>query len=686
MNPVNNNYKTRTQMKRSTVILSMIGLLALSSLHVDAKQNDDTTLARTRQTQEVIVQASRVRSAATDQQLSARDLKLLPVSSSQDLLRVVPGLEIAQHAGGGKAEQIFLRGFDCDHGTDISISVDDSPVNMVSHGHGQGYADLHYVIPETIERIDVLKGPYYASAGDQATAGQVRIHTADTLSENILKAHYGMFESYRGLALLGTRIASTNIYGGAELQSTRGYFDAAQNFRRANAILKVLQPIDDRWTLKSSAFLFSSDWNASGQIPQRAVDAGLISHFGAIDSLEGGNTSRATLQWTLHSNGAAPWTINAGYTRYRFQLFSNFSFYAEDPVNGDMIEQTDERAIAHVSASTMRHFELGSIAFSLNAGASLRMDDIHTALYHSQKRSRLSTSIDANIRQADAALFAEQSVFIGQLTLNAALRAQYFRFAVEDLSNGNNKERQQVLFSPKLNAAYDLSSSCSVYFNSGFGFHTNDARAVVRDSSENVIPRAFGSEFGFRLHNESAALCAAAWMLDLESELVWSGDAGNTESSGRTRRIGIDLDLRCELMKNYSVGADLCVSRGRYRDEPEGQNFIALAPNLTLSAYSSYTGDIVSAAVRVRSISSRPANEDNSIRAEGYAIVDFNCSVSVLKGIDLTLECRNLLNTEWKEAQFDTTSRLQNEGSAVSDLHFSAGTPLSLKVGCQWSW
>ncbi len=633
------------------------------------------------QSEAVHVQAERARSAVSDQQLTQHDLKLLPLSSSQDVLRLVPGLILAQHAGGGKAEQIFLRGFDCDHGTDVSISVDDNPVNMVSHGHGQGYADLHFVIPESIERIDVLKGPYFAAYGDQATAGVVRIRTADTLKENIAKAEAGMFQTYRAMTLVGTSLGRASIYAGAEALMSRGYFDASQDFRRFNGMLKLYDVLSDQWTVRSSFFAFSSKWNASGQIPERAVREGLISDFGSIDSLEGGNSSRQTLSCQLQSSGAHPWTINAGITRYDFQLFSNFSFFALDSVHGDMIEQTDRRSIAYLSASSHEATSIVGLPGSLSFGSSLRSDQIQTALYHDQERVRLGTTVNAGIQQTNAALYAEQKLFIDDCTLSLALRADYFNFQVRDELHDAQRAEQALLLSPKFNASYDLSDQISLYFNSGFGFHSNDARAVVQDTSGHLIPRAFGAECGLRVHRSNLSFSAALWMLDLQSELVWSGDEGTTEQSGRTRRYGIDADLRYSFSSTWNAGLDVCTAHGRYRDEAEGQNFIPLAPSLTLSAYCQYSGKDYSLALRCRHIDSRPANEDNSLVAEGYTVADFNATLSLSSSVELSVECRNILNTAWKEAQFDTTSRLQSEAQPVADIHFTEGTPRNAKLG-----
>ncbi|MBC7865198.1 MAG: TonB-dependent receptor, partial [Bacteroidia bacterium] len=218
------------------------------------------------------------------------DKKLRPTNSAQDLLRLVPGLFIAQHAGGGKAEQIFLRGFDVDHGTDFFVSIDGIPVNMVSHAHGHGYADFHFVIPETVEKLQVYKGPYAAKFGDFATSGAGEFTTKNDISKSLIKLEYGQFDTYRAVAVIdvlrGKHIFSKqkeNAYIAAEYNFTNAYFQSPQNFKRINVFAKYSGVISEKNFLSFSASTFLSSWNASGQIPDRAVKEGMINRFGSID-------------------------------------------------------------------------------------------------------------------------------------------------------------------------------------------------------------------------------------------------------------------------------------------------------------------------------------------------------------------------------------------------------------------
>ena len=285
--------------------------------------------------------------------ISKLDLNTSPVNSSQEVLRKVPGLIIGQHAGGGKAEQLFLRGFDVDHGTDVSISVDGMPVNMVSHAHGQGYSDLHFLIPETIQKIDFGKGPYYGQQGDFNTAGYVDFSTRDYLKDSQISMSVGDFNSLRTLGLFNLlgNTKRQNAYLAAEYIATDGPFESPQNFNRLNLFGKyvIFSPENDKLSLTASHF--TSRWDASGQIPQREVDNGNITRFGAIDDTEGGQTERTNfnVEFSKYISDDTRLKTNAFYSNYSFELYSNFTFFLEDPVNGDQIKQQEERHIFGVN-------------------------------------------------------------------------------------------------------------------------------------------------------------------------------------------------------------------------------------------------------------------------------------------------------------------------------------------------
>src|SRR5688572_7847643 len=316
--------------------------------------------------------------------ISDFDIHLRPINNSQEVLRMVPGLFIGQHAGGGKAEQIFLRGFDIDHGTDINISVDGMPVNMPSHAHGQGYSDFHFVMPELIQKVNFNKGPYFADKGNFTTAGFVEFKTKDYLENNFIKVEGGQFNTFRGVTAInllkqtGDR-RSQSLYFAGETSFTKGFFDSPQDFTRFNGTLKYHGSISHNSTLTTSLTGFTSKWNASGQIPDRAVESGLVGFYGAIDNTEGGYTSRYNANIELLSNldNGAIIRNQLFYSRYKFELYSNFTFFKEDPVNGDQIRQKEDRNIFGYNGSYQKEFFIGSVKTETKAGFQFRYDDVN---------------------------------------------------------------------------------------------------------------------------------------------------------------------------------------------------------------------------------------------------------------------------------------------------------------------
>jgi len=647
-------------------------------------------------TPEVVVTAQAPFSAASSGSMNALDFALRPKQSTQDLLRMVPGLFIAQHAGGGKAEQIFLRGFDADHGTDVNISVDGIPVNMVSHGHGQGYADLHFVMPEVLQGMTVYKGPYFAQFGDFGTAGTVQFKTLDDIDHNSVNVEAGTFglERVSGLERIPLATDQTTAFIAGEVLHNKSYFDHSQDFGRYNLFGKMKTYLGDSQTLTLWASGFNSSWNASGQIPERAVAEGIIGRFGSIDPSEGGNTYRQNINMIYsHPSESSDLMAQVYVSRYNFQLFSDFTFFANDPVNGDEIEQDDRRTLAggRVEYTTTSVFNDPSATTLV--GATLRNDWIHNALWHVVKRQRLKDSADADIRQTNFAMYVQQDYRLSQLVkFQIGFRADNFLFNVDDLLHAGTPNSisgivDQSIFSPKANVILSPSQTTDVFLNFGTGFHSNDARVVLADRSNITLPRAVGAEVGARYTpNAQFTTSIAFWGLDLQREFVYSGDDGTTEEEGPTRRLGIDFDNRLQLLDWLWSDFDINFSHGRFRDLPDGSNFIPLAP--TLSSTGGLTARHSSGfegSFRYRSIDSRPADEENSIRAHGYTVFDANLAYHFLTyRVMVTVE--NVFDVEWNEAQFYTVSRLQNETAPVPDLDFTPGTPRVIRLSFSTSF
>lgn len=619
------------------------------------------------------------------QALTKIDLNTAPVTSSQQILRTVPGLMIGQHAGGGKAEQIFLRGFDIDHGTDFNMTVDGMPVNMVSHAHGQGYSDLHFLIPELIQDIDFGKGPYNASKGNFTTAGYANIRTLSSLKTSSIQVEGGQFNAFRTVGLFNLlNNKDQSAYLATEYSLSDGPFESSQNFGRINLMGKYNARVgDDRIGLQFSHF--TSQWTASGQLPQRAVEAGLVSRFGSLDDTEGGNTSRSNLKldYIKTINDRSFINNQLYYGVYDFELYSNFTFFLDDPVNGDQIRQKENRQIIMATSEFNQSFDLGRHESFLKIGGSIRNDVVNDIeLSHTANRVTTLEQIQlGDINETNLSAYAQWDIELGKWLLSPMVRYDLFKFNYDDALSGEQLYETQGIASPKLNVLYNHSKNLQLYFKSGFGFHSNDTRAIAAKQTDIILPRALGYDVGFILKPTSKSfLNVAFWSLDLEQELVYVGDAGIVERGGRTHRYGVDLSYRYQLTPWLFFNQDVNYTHARSVDDPEGQNYVPLAPGLTASggigvarATGFYGG------VRYRYMADRPANEDNSIVATGYTVVDMNVGYQV-KNYTFGVNIENLLNTEWNETQFATESRMQNEPASVEEIHFTPGTPFSFRA------
>jgi len=619
--------------------------------------------------------------------LSQIDIKFRPINTSQDVLRMVPGLFIAQHAGGGKAEQIFLRGFDCDHGTDINIEMDGLPVNMVSHAHGQGYADLHFLMPEMINYVDFDKGPYFANKGDLNTAGYVSFQTKKRLDRNFAKMEGGSFNTGRmaaGINLMETK--KSNAFIASELFRSNGFFVNNQDFTRFNLHARFNSQLSKQTNLTASFTAFSSKWNASGQIPDRAVEQGIISRYGSIDPTEGGNTSRfnSYLKLVHNSDDGGSWENQVFAIRYDFNLFSNFTFFLRDSINGDQINQKDSRWVYGYKSRYQKTSNVLGKIFKTDVGAGTRYDDIRNVeLDHTVKRTFLNPIQYGDVKELNLNAFVSETLFLTEkFSINAALRFDYFNFAYHDkLSIAQPPAVVKTIVNPKLNFNYQVNQNVSLFVRSGTGFHSNDARVVVAQDGKDILPRAYGLDVGADIKvTRQLLIHTALWRLDLDQEFVYSGDEGVVEPSGKTTREGIDVSVRYQLNSWLFADLDANFTRPRAVGLPEGQNYIPLAPVQTsIAGLSVRRGYGLNGSLRYRYIGDRPANEDNSLIAKGYFITDATVNYTQ-KTWEIGMSIENLFDTQWKEAQFDTESRLKNEATRVDEIHFTPGTPFSLKL------
>ncbi|MBA3459541.1 MAG: TonB-dependent receptor [Deltaproteobacteria bacterium] len=604
------------------------------------------------------------------------DLRVRPRTQPSDILRQVPGLVVSQHAGGGKSDQYFIRGFDADHGTDIAIFADGVPVNLTSHGHGQGYADTHFLIPETIDKVDVRKGPYAARFGDFYTAGALELKTIDEVKGPTLWTVAGSSLTRFGLNRRIVGMASPKIRDddkslvAVELTESDGPFVHEQDFQHANALLKWRGRVG-RGELRAQLTSYLARWNQSGQIPASEVAAGRLDRFGAIDPTEGGNAHRTSAQ-VAYTVG--DWKLDGYAVRNDLTLFSNFTLFARDPVHGDQIEQLDARWLYGTNLTYERW--VGERVL-LTTGAQVRHDRAEVGLWHTEARTRLAGCFAAsapcnhtNNRIWNVGAFVEANISARPwLHVFPGLRVDQLIWDVEDLATRVlDGSTNAALVSPKLSVELHASEQVNFFINTGTGFHSNDARAAVTSKSKGALARAIGAEVGVRMRPaKTARVSADIWYLHLASEQVWSGDAGGTEASDPTHRFGLDLEGSVQVTPWLTLDGNVTWAKA---------TSIALAPRWMGSGGVALRDRDDFVSLRARGIADRMGNDDGTLTAEGFLIFDIVAGKQLGRfAIELTIT--NLLNSDWREAQFAEESRVSETAPLVEQMHFTPGIPLT---------
>jgi outer membrane receptor protein involved in Fe transport len=672
---------------------------------------------------ETVVRGGRPRTAASSSTVRDRDLKLRPHPRPGDILSNVPGLFVVQHAGGGKANQYFLRGFDADHGTDIALSVDGVPVNLPSHGHGQGYADLNWVIPELVKRVDVKKGPYFADIGDFGTAGAVDMITTphiDGSSLAVSTATYAVaadawskkpLRTARALALIAPDVGGAHPFFAAEVNKSDSFFDSPEQLQRFNLFARAPLDFGDAGRMTVTATSYGAGWNASGQIPSRMVKRGELSHFGSLDTSDGGASQRHSLVARFDRSVEDQTLMLSAYVVHqRLRMFSNFTFFSADPVNGDQIEQEDLRTFFGAHARYATTHAVGPFVLDTRVGVQARNDVVDNSLFHDVERRRLEQMVGAQVNEGSIGLYAEEEIALppyARLVLGA--RADGFVFDVndrlEDLDAADavatSGSKVAGVVSPKASLILTYPGVADVFLNVGQGFHSNDARGVVlSQGAVTPITRALGYEVGARTRLfDSVDIAGSLFGIELEGESVWVGDEGSTEVKGPTRRLGAEIEGRAELFFPWLFfDVDATATRGIYTEAPLDANAVALAPTfLVSSGLSVYDLAGFFGRLGVVSIADRPATEDGFLQAQGFTRVDASLGWRS-ESLEVALDVQNLTNTKWREAQFANVSRAATETTPAScpggtratesddgtgafagceDVHYTPGAPLN---------
>ena len=640
---------------------------------------------------EVYVWGQQPTSAATEQTRWSKDLELRPSNTPSDVMRLTPTLMISQHHGGGKADQILLRGFDSDHGTDFQVTVDGIPVNMVSNAHGQGYADLHWLIPETIDRVEIYKGSYFPHLGDFATSGAINIVTKRYAQQSSLTVMGGSYQTARFLGTLSSPEGTfLRPYMAFEYYHNDGPFKNPNEYNRYNFFSKINIISNARSNLEFLATYFSSNWNASGEIPSRAVRDRSLGRFGSVDSSEGGNSERQNLS-LIYNFADANQSLRAQtwMSWYRLQLWSNFTFFLNNPVEGDGIEQNDKRFLIGNNVIYRRNYSLGDIPTETLLGFQSRFDHIKVGLFNQEKRHRLSTTNDNLIRQTNLSWFAHQEIrptnwFRGQL----GARLDNFWWNVTQAGPATQPiagSASESIASPKMNLIFtpftdnEVTQRTNLFFNIGGGFHSNDARVVVQDSTR-PLARFWGGELGVRTRLvEKMGFSAAYWRSYLSSELVFVGDEGTFEPSGASKRHGIEAEFRYDILPWLTYDLDASYSWARFTNGEA----VPLAPRaLAFTGLTARHDSGLQARLQMRYIGPRYAIEDRSIKVPQSAIFDLFLKYIWQQRHEFFVAFQNLANTKWRSAEHAVTSRLQGEPpEGVLGANFTPGDPFTATAG-----
>jgi hypothetical protein len=677
------------------------------------------------QTVTVVASGESAMAAASTGDITLAQLEAQPLLRPGAILENVPGLIVTQHSGEGKANQYFMRAFNLDHGTDLATEIDNMPVNMPTHAHGQGYTDLNFLIPELVSDLHYKKGPYYADEGDFAVAGAIRMDLLDTVPAT---ASLGIGEDgyRRGLLLGSTSLGQGTLLGGVEVYRNDGPFDHPDDYDRINGVMRYRQGTADHY-FTVTAMTYDGSWNSTDQVPLTAIEDGVIGRFGSLNPSDGGTSSRSSVSFNLlHRSDAQQTELSAYVIRYKLDLWSTFTYYLKDPVNGDQMLQHDDRVVYGLKASKTWYTSLWGTPSSNLLGFQARMDDIRdVGIDATDQRRYLYTEQDAGVLESNAALYFENSTrWAERFRTVLGLREDEFDFSVRDKMRNadgscniqsdplgcNTGDVRANIFSPKLGAIIGPWAGISYFVTLADGYHSNDARGVTRsgenpaDGPVTPLTRATSAELGL------AAEPVPRWQttfdvfaLKLRSELVFDGDAGVTSPSGATTRTGTEWGNTVELNSWLSADLNAAFSRGRFDHDvpPDDLGCADAAPSHPCTTAIAITGryipnsptNVVSAgltakhpsgwfgALRLRHFGESPLVEDDSARSPAYTTVDGQFGYRSSSGWQAEVNVFNLFNVAWNDIEYYYVYRLANEAAPQAGYVVHPGVPRTIRVG-----
>ena len=632
--------------------------------------------------------------AASQGVINRELLKSRPALRPGEVLEFVPGLIVTQHSGDGKANQYFLRGFNLDHGTDFATRVNGMPVNMPTHGHGQGYTDLNFLMPELVQRIEYRKGPYFASNGDFASAGSADIVYLKKIDEPFAQLTLGSGNFRRGVAGQSLEVApDTTLLGALEVQRTDGPWTVPEHLKKDNAVFMLSGGSAARgWS--GSLMAYRARWTATDQVPQRLIDSGAIGRFDSLDPSTGGDTRRASLSGEWHDSGAFGRSMVSAFAiDYQLDLNSNFTYALERPADGDQFKQHDQRSVFGIDASQTFEHKLGGLDVRSELGASLRHDRIRVGLFDSVARRITATTRDDKVRETLVCVYGQSAVDLlpGTLRAVAGLRLDRVSNRVDALTlaaNGGSASDTQV--SPKLSLIDGPFSKTEFFFNAGRGLHSNDARGTTAtidpktgDPVDRVPPlvASRGWELGARTEAiKGLQSSLALWKLDFDSELVYIGDAGATEASGASTRKGIEWNNRYIPVPWLLFDADLAWTHARFRNGDRIPNAIDRVASVAatvrdLGAWS--------ASLQLRYLGPGALVEDNSVRSFSSLTTNLRVGYKFSPKVEATLDVFNLFDRKLSDIQYFYESQLPGEAGPVADRHLHPAEPRAARLTLQ---
>ena len=645
-----------------------------------------------------------IASAGSEGAITAAQLAVRPVNRAAEILETVPGMVISQHSGEGKANQYYLRGFNLDHGFDFAQTVAGIPVNMPTHAHAQGYADSNFLIPELVSGVQFRKGPYYAENGDFSSAGSANLNYFNVLPRPIVSLSGGTFGYQRFLGAVSPDLGAGNLLAAFEFEKDAGPWVSPNNKNKYNAVLRYSQG-DARNGFSVTFMGFSNHWHSTDQIPQRAIDSGQISRFGFIEETDGGETDRYTGAFDWQRSGPNDSTRLTSYVqRYSVQLFHNFTYFLNDPVNGDQFEQFEERWTTGSKLTYRRLKRFGDTLTENAFGVDVRNDSVGgpLGLYLTRATQRLSTARADEADQISVGLFGESEIeWSRTIRTTFGLRGDIYHWNVDSNIESNSGQKTAAILSPKVSAAFGPWNGTEFYANWGLGFHSNSALGITLQvdpftgepaPASPTFARANGAEFGVRtVALRGVQTTATVWYLGFDSELIYVGDSGSTEAGPATRRAGIEITNYIYPNPWTALDVDLSFSRARFVGVPAGEEFVPGALNRVISAGIAVnppatvsTGPFGS--LRLRHFGPRSLIEDNSRTSKSTSIVNGEVGYQFSDRVRFVVEGFNLFDAEVSDIDYFFESRLRDEPAPVEDIHFHAAIPRSARMGLRVSF